>query len=112
MPIYEYRCLQCMKRNSILQLSHSVSSPPVCVHCGSSRLERLLSRFSSPKSEEARMESLAEDDTLAGIDEQDPGSMERLMKHMSNEMGEDFRDEMSQPVDSSDEGGSDTDNFD
>jgi hypothetical protein len=49
------------------------------------------------------MQSLAEDDTLAGLDEQDPASMERLMKHMGNEMGEEFGDDMAQSIDSPDE---------
>lgn len=103
MPIYEYLCLDCRKRSSILVLSPSAASHLVCTHCQSARLERLLSRFASPKSDEARMESLADDDTLAGLDEQDPASMERLMKRMGNEMGEDFGDDMAQAVDSPDE---------
>lgn len=53
------------------------------------------------------MQSLTEDDALAGLDEQDPSSMERLMKHMGNEMGEDFGDDMTQAIDSSDEHSSD-----
>ena len=58
------------------------------------------------------MESLADDDALGGFDEQDPGSMERLMKHMGNEMGEDFGDEMAQTIDSPDENGSEPGEFD
>ena len=58
------------------------------------------------------MESLAADETLAGLDHEDPGSMDRLMKHMSNKMGEDLGEEMAQAVDSPDEGGSDADDFD
>lgn len=100
MPIYEYRCLDCTKRSSILLLSISPSASPLCTHCRSPRLERLLSRFASPKSDEARMESLADDDALAGLDEQDPASMERLMKRMGDEMGEDFGDDMAQAIDS------------
>ena len=73
------------------------------MHCRSARLERLLSRFAAPKSEEARLESLADDETLAGLDDQDPASMERLMKRMGDQMGEDVGDEMSQAIDSSDE---------
>jgi putative FmdB family regulatory protein len=106
-PIYEYKCLDCNNRSSILQLSRSPSTPPACTHCQSTRLERLLSRFASPKSDEARMESLADDDALAGLDEQDPASMERLMKRMGDEMGEDVSEEMAQAVDSADESGSD-----
>ena len=53
------------------------------------------------------MESLADDEALAGLGEQDPTSMERLMKRMGNEMGEDFNDDMSQAIDSSGENPSD-----
>jgi hypothetical protein len=62
-----------------------------------------MSRFAAPKSEEARMQSLADDEAFAGLDEQDPASMERLMKHMGNEMGEEFADDMPQDIDYSDE---------
>ncbi len=58
------------------------------------------------------MESLADDETLAGLDEQDPVAMERLMKQMGNEMGENFGDEMAETIDSSDENRSDLDESD
>ena len=112
MPIYEYLCLDCRKRSSILLLSRSTLSSLACTHCQSARLERLLSRFASPKSDEARMESMADGDTLAGLDEQDPASMERLMKHMGNEMGEDFGDDMAQAIDSPDENDANMDGSD
>ena len=112
MPIYEYRCLDCLKRSSILQLSRSTSDSPRCTHCQSMRLERLLSRFASPKSEEARMESLADDDALAGLDEQDPGSMERAMRRMGNMMGEDFGQEMAETMDSTEENSAGLDDSD
>jgi hypothetical protein len=46
---------------------------------------------------------MAEDEALAGIDDQDPASVERLMKRMGDYMGEDVGDEMSQTLDSSGE---------
>ena len=58
------------------------------------------------------MESLADDDALAGLNEQDPASMERLMKRMGDEMGEDFGDEMSQAIDPSAENDSSLDESD
>jgi hypothetical protein len=58
------------------------------------------------------MTSLADDDALAGLDEQDPASMERLMKRMGDEMGEDFSGEMSQGLDSQDESGAGLDESD
>lgn len=111
MPIYEYRCAECHKRSSFLVLSHSTESSLRCSHCQSLRLERLLSRFASPKSEEARMESLADDSALAGLDENDPGSMERLMKRMGNEMGAEAGDDL-EAMDNADEGVGDGDGLD
>jgi hypothetical protein len=43
-----------------------------------------------PRSEESRLESLADPSSLSGLDENDPGSVARWMKKMGKEMGEDF----------------------
>ena len=48
-----------------------------------------MSRFAMPKSEEARMESLADPSALSGLDESDPKSVARWMRKMGKEMGED-----------------------
>jgi hypothetical protein len=69
-----------------------------CTHCGSAEIERLWSRFSSPKSEEARMESLADPSALAGLDENDPQSVARFMKKMGREMGEDVGGDIEQAM--------------
>jgi putative FmdB family regulatory protein len=103
MPIYEYRCADCHKRSSVLVLSVSTSTSVSCPHCRSSRLERLLSRFASPKSDEAKIESLAEDSAFAGLDEGDPASMDRIMRKMGNEMGDDAADEMTEAFENSGE---------
>jgi len=95
MPIYEYRCLVCKKRNTILVLSLAKQSALSCKHCGSVKLERLMSRFAAPKSEEARIEALADPSNLGDLDESDPQSMERFMRKMGREMGEDFGDDLS-----------------
>ena len=94
MPIYEYHCPDCGKRSSVLVLSQNVSPPTSCKHCRGSRLERVMSRFASPKSEEARMETLADPTKYGDLDENDPKSMARMMKRMGEEMGEDFGDEL------------------
>lgn len=92
MPIYEYRCQDCGKRSTHLILSISNPPPLVCTHCQSRNLERLLSKFAAPKSEEARLESLADSGDLADIDENDPKSMARFMKRMGEALGEDTED--------------------
>jgi hypothetical protein len=63
---------------------------PVCKFCKGKDLEQLFSRFASPKSEESRLESLADPSSLSGLDENDPGSVARWMKKMGKELGEDF----------------------
>ena len=90
MPIYEYRCNQCRKKVSILTLRISEKVDERCDHCGSTSLTRLLSRFATARSEESRLDSLADPSSLAGLDENDPRSMARWMRKMGREMGEEF----------------------
>ena len=98
MPIYEYRCTNCKKRLSLLILSVNQASTAACTFCGSTKLDRLMSRFASPKSEEARLESLADPSKFGDVDENDPQSMARFMKKMGQEMGEDMGDDFDEAI--------------
>jgi putative FmdB family regulatory protein len=104
MPIYEYRCHDCGKRSSMLMLSLHTATPPQCTHCKSTKVDRIMSRFAAPKSEEARLESLADPSKLGDVDENDPQSMARFMKKMGKEMGEDFGDDFDQALEESEAG--------
>ena len=108
MPLYEFLCLDCKKRSTVLVLSLANQAPAACSHCASVRVERLLSRFASPKSEEARLEALADPSNLAGLDENDPQSMARFMKTMGEDLGDEFSEAMeseeSGPMESDDNG--------
>lgn len=100
MPIYEYRCNKCKKKVSILTLRISEEVNPECEYCGSRNLSRLMSRFAMVKSEESRLDALADPSNLSGIDENDPKSMARWMRKMGKEMGEEFSgDEFDHMVD-------------
>lgn len=91
MPIYEYRCPQCGRKSTRIWMtlpSAAAEQGLACPTCGAAGLRRLFSRFASPKSEERRMESLMDDSTLAGLDENDPRGMARLMRKVSEETGE------------------------
>ena len=112
MPLYEYRCLDCKKRSTVLVLSLANQAPATCSHCASAQVERILSRFASPKSEEARLEALADPSNLAGIDEDDPQSMARFMKKMGEEMGEDLDDDVSEAMESGAAGSIESDGTD
>jgi len=107
MPIYEYECLDCHKRSSflIMNLERELSELR-CKKCQGSNLSRVVSRVNVIKSEEARMESLADPSKLGGLDENDPKSMARWMKKMGQEMGKEFGGEdFDQMVDEAMEGG-------
>jgi len=99
MPIYEYRCTQCRRRSSILLLSYKERADPVCPHCGSRELTRIMSRFATVRSDDARLEALAEDPGLGDVDEKDPRSVARWMKKMGREFGEELGDEFESVAD-------------
>jgi putative FmdB family regulatory protein len=100
MPIYEYRCADCRKKFEALVLKMEEESALRCPHCSSTKMKRLISRFTSIKSEEARLESLTDPSNLSGLDENDPASMARWLKRMGGELGEDVsKDEIDQMAD-------------
>jgi hypothetical protein len=53
-------------------MSLTNQAPAACSHCASVRVERILSRFASPKSEEARLDASLDLNNLAGLNELDP----------------------------------------
>jgi putative FmdB family regulatory protein len=90
MPIYEYECQECHRKSSFLILKKEEIVSLTCKKCGSPRLQRIVSRVNVVKSEEARLESLADPSKLSGLDENDPKSVARWMKKMGQEMGEEM----------------------
>ena len=58
-----------------------------------------MSRFATVKSEEARLESLADAGGFGDIDESDPASVARFMKKMGREMGDEVGDDFESAVD-------------
>lgn len=106
MPIYEFLCRDCGRKMSSLVLSRSRIDEVRCKRCGGANLEKLVSRFATVKSEDARLESLADPSALGGVDENDPKSVARWMKKMGKEMGEDFGEDLDQAVEEEMAGGS------
>ena len=58
-----------------------------------------MSRFATIKSEEARLESLADSSSLGDVDENDPASVARFMKKMGREMGDDLGEDFDEVMD-------------
>jgi putative FmdB family regulatory protein len=98
-PIYEYECHGCRRRVSLLVLAPSRAGAPQCPRCGSHDLARLMSRFATVKSEDDRLESLADPSHYGDLDENDPRSVARFMKKMGQEMGEDLGDDLDAAMD-------------
>jgi putative FmdB family regulatory protein len=101
MPIYEYGCYDCRKRVNVFFRSFSEveTKTAACPRCGGTQLKRLVSRVAFVRSEESRLENLADPGNLAGLDENDPKSIARWMRKMSSEMGEDLGSEFNEVVD-------------
>jgi putative FmdB family regulatory protein len=99
MPIYEYRCRHCGRRTTVFTRSINEQVHAVCEHCGSDDLRRLISRVAVVRSEESRLESLADPSTFGDLDENDPRSLGRFMRRMSQELGEDLGPEFDEVVD-------------
>lgn len=101
MPIYEYRCLHCGKRVSLLVRSFAAAdmTQPRCPACQSEELRRLVSKVAVMRSEESHIEDLADPSSLGDVDENDPRSVARWMRRMSKETGEDLGDEFHEVVD-------------
>lgn len=99
MPTYDYVCEDCQQRFDVFMSYSEYGTRPVqCTQCGSSRVRRRMTKVRIAKSEESRMESLADDSSLEGL-ENDPQALGRMMKKMGSEMGEDLPPEFDDVVD-------------
>jgi len=58
-----------------------------------------MSRFATIKSEEDRLESLADPAKFGDLDEDNPKSVARFMKKMGQELGEDLGEDFGEAVD-------------
>lgn len=99
MPTYQYRCQDCKRRFEVFMTYSEYGTRSVaCPHCNSERVERRIGRVRVARSEESRLEDLADPGMLAGL-EDDPKALGKVMRKMSNEMGEDLGPEFSEVID-------------
>jgi putative FmdB family regulatory protein len=99
MPNYEYRCLNCRRRFEVyLSYSEYGKQSLHCPHCNSDQVQRRIGRVRFARSEESRLESMADPANLAGL-EDDPQSLARMMRQMGSEMGEELGPEFDEVVD-------------
>jgi hypothetical protein len=62
-------------------------------------MSRLVSKVAVLRSEESRLESLADPSKLGDLDEDDPQSVARWVKRMGKEMGEDTGEDFDAMMD-------------
>ncbi|MBX0326176.1 zinc ribbon domain-containing protein [Oscillochloris sp. ZM17-4] len=99
MPIYEYQCPACSGRFQKLVRGFSDPADLACPRCGNNQVRRAVSQFATLKSEEARLDAMADPVNFAGLDENDPRSIARWAKRMGKELGEDAGEDWDEMVD-------------
>jgi putative FmdB family regulatory protein len=99
MPIYEYRCLDCGRYQSVLVRTYADPTGLTCPRCHGAKLSKLVSRFAVLHSDESRLEQLADPSALGDLDEDDPKSVARWARKMGEQVGEDLGDEFHEMVD-------------
>ena len=100
MPTYDYICNDCNQRFDVFLTFAEYGKKIVkCSLCGSKNVRRRVAKVRIAKSEDGRMESMADD--FSGFEglEDDPKAMGRMMRKMGKEMGEELPPEFNEVVD-------------
>src|SRR6266508_2526215 len=100
MPTYDFICNNCNQRFDIfLTYSEYGKKTVTCANCGSKDVRRRITKVRIAKSEESRMDSMAND--FSGFEglEDDPKAMGQMMRKMGKEMGEEMPPEFDEVVD-------------
>jgi putative FmdB family regulatory protein len=100
MPTYDFICNNCNQRFDVFLTFAEYGKKKVsCIHCKSKNVRRRMTKVRIAKSEDSRMESMADD--FSGFEglEEDPKTMGRMMRKMGREMGEEMPPEFDEVVD-------------
>ena len=100
MPTYDFICNKCNQRFDVfLSYSEYGKVTVTCTNCGSRNVRRRLTKVRIAKSEDSRLDSMADD--FSGFEglEDDPKAMGRMMRKMGKEMGEELPPEFDEVVD-------------
>jgi putative FmdB family regulatory protein len=101
MPVYEYRCAACRRRSSQFFRTFAAVATPACPHCGAppEQMTKLISRVAVMKSEESRLDDLADPSMFADVDENDPRSVARWARKLGQQLGDDLPEDYGEMVD-------------
>ena len=99
MPTYDFICNNCNQRFDVFLTFAEYGKKKVsCAHCNSKNVRRRMTKVRIAKTEDSRMESMAND--FSGFEglEDDPKAMGKMMRKMGREMGEDLPPEFDEVV--------------
>jgi len=102
MPEYDFFCAECKRKfTQFIRYEDYGKDRIHCPRCGQSKARRLISRVRFARSEESRMENLSEFSEMGDLAEleKDPQALGKMMRHMSNEVGEEMGPEFNEVVD-------------
>lgn len=102
MPIYEYRCDECAKVSSIFFRQPKTAAAPVCQHCGSARLNRVISSVGRLKSQSDVREQYGS--PRPGERYSDPRQIGRWVESQFEAYGVDLPEESRRMIDAAREG--------
>ncbi len=99
MPTYEFRCINCNHKFEIyLTYQEYGTRSVICPSCDHTDPERIIKPVRVTRSDEDRFDALADPEKLAGLDD-DPQTLGRMMRQMSQELGEDMGADFDEVVD-------------
>lgn len=99
MPTYDFICNNCEKRFDVFMTFSEYGKKAVhCTYCESDNVRRRMTKVRIAKTDENRMESMAND--FPGLDgiEDDPKALGQMMRKMGAEMGEELPAEFNEVV--------------
>jgi putative FmdB family regulatory protein len=100
MPTYDFICNNCDQRFDVFLTFAEYGKKKVsCTHCNSKNVRRRMTKVRIAKSDDSRMDAMAND--FSGFEgmEDDPKEMGRMMRKMGKEMGEELPPEFNEVVD-------------
>jgi putative FmdB family regulatory protein len=98
MPTYEYRCQECQRRFSVfMTFAEYGKKAVVCPHCKSERVQRKIGKVRVARSADISPDNLPDPSSLEGLEE-DPRALGRMMRQMSQQVGEEMPPEFDEVV--------------
>lgn len=95
MPIYEYRCSACQAKFSLLIGMVAEPDEEVCPKCGANEISRLVSKFRRGRTEDDRLDELADRVEVMGEPES-VGEMRDFVKEMGRASDDDYGDDLEE----------------